>query len=88
MVRIITFGSLKIWLFIHQLHIYQNDDPKNLAEQDKYICYFKFSEPTPIIYGELIRDVEGNQPIVFKTREEAEQYASDYLENRFHLNGK
>ena len=85
MVRVITFGSLKVWLFIQQLHAYSKDDLKNLPEIQEFICYFKFSEPTQIIYGELIRKPESKYPMLFNTIEEAEQYASDYLVKRFHF---
>lgn len=85
MVRIITFGSKKIWLYFEQLHIYQDDDDSFFSELEEYICYFKFSEPTPLIHGELIRG-QNNIPIVFKSIEEAEEFATEYLQVRFHVN--
>jgi hypothetical protein len=84
-IRIITFGSLKIWLFIQQLHIYKKDDSKSITEVPEYLCYFKFSEPTVIVYGELMCDKDGAPPKLFGSIEEAEQFAFDYLQKRFHL---
>jgi hypothetical protein len=85
MIRIINFGVLKIYLFIQQLHNYIGDNVNKLNEVHEYICYFKFSEPTQIIYGELLRDVESKAPMTFNSLEEAESYASEYLQKRFHF---
>jgi hypothetical protein len=85
MIRIVTFGALKIWLFIQQTHSYQNGDVKNLPEIQEFICYFKFSEPTVIVYGELIRENDSRHPKIFTSIEEAELYATGYLEKRFHF---
>jgi hypothetical protein len=86
MVRIITFGNKKVWLFIEQLHTYNNGYEDNLLDNEDYICYFKFSEPTLIIYGELIRETSSKQPMMFGSIEKAEEYASGYLQKRFNLN--
>ena len=84
-VRIITFKTIMVWLFIQQLHRYENHDFKILSEGLEYLCYFKFSEPTQIIFGELIRELEMQAPIIFRSPEEAETYATDYLEKRYQL---
>jgi hypothetical protein len=85
MIRILTYGSLKIWVFIQQLHAYNDENLKELPEVQEFICYFKFSEPTVIVYGELIREKESGLPLTFQTMEEAEHYASDYVAKRFQL---
>ena len=84
MVRILTFGSIKIWLYIQQLYTYKGNDIINLTAEHKYICFFKFTEPTFAIYGEQIVD-ENNFPKIFHSPEEAEQFAAAYLEERFHF---
>jgi hypothetical protein len=85
MIRIITFGDLKIWLFIEQIHAYRDDDLVDIHEMEEYLCYFKFSEPTVIVYGELIRENGNKAPKVFKSIEEAEQFSTEYLQSRFHF---
>jgi hypothetical protein len=84
MIRLIFFRDVKIWLFIQQLHQNQFDDVKNLISTDQYLCYFKFSEPTVMIFGELIYD-HLNHPKVFSSIDDAEKFANTYLEHRFHL---
>lgn len=83
MVRVLTFDDLKIWLFVQQLSSYNQNYTNNLYPIQQYICYFKFSEPTIVVYGELIFRPENKQPMVFTTVEEAEQYAFEYLRKRF-----
>jgi hypothetical protein len=70
---------------MQQIHVYQNDDLKNLPEVDEFLCYFKFSEPTVIVYGELVRENESRRPMVFSTIEEAELFTTRYLQERFYF---
>ena len=85
MVRLLTFGDLKIWLFIQQLHAYPKEHSQKLLQTEEFICYFKFSEPTMLVYGELICSSDNKQPMLFSTMEEAETFASEYLKQRFNL---
>lgn len=84
MVRILIFGSLRVWLYIQQLQVYKNNDIRNLMGEPRYICYFKFTEPTFAIFGELLVD-ENNLSKIFKSADEAEQFAKVYLEKKFHF---
>jgi hypothetical protein len=82
MVRILTFGTITIWLYIQQLRVYKSNDIKGLIEEPRCICYFKFAEPSFTILGELILD-ENNIPKIFRSAEEAEQFAREYIEKKF-----
>lgn len=85
MIRVISFGSLKVWLYIQQIHMYNDEDLKNLPEVREFLCYFKFAEPTIIVLGEIIREDEDVHPKVFRSIEEAEQFSVSYIEKRFHF---
>lgn len=84
MVRIVTFVNDKVWLFIQELHGH-DEETKNLVPSSKFLCYFKFSEPSVMVYGELIRDPESKAPLVFGSSEAAESYATRYLRERFNF---
>jgi biotin carboxyl carrier protein len=45
MLKIITIGNVRVWLYVQQLLSYDGDS-NNIIEVSKYLCYFKFSEPT------------------------------------------
>jgi hypothetical protein len=85
MIRIVTFGSEKVWLFIQELHRHDDTDVKNLLPASKFLCYFKFSEPSVVVYGELMRDAATNIPMIFNSGEEAEKFAINYLQERFNF---
>jgi len=86
MVRVLTFGNLKIWLFIQQLTTYHNNNSQRLLQTQEFICYFKFSEPTLFVYGELFRGTWNQQPMLFSSMEATEEFMSKYLSKRFHFN--
>lgn len=86
MIRIITFGNTKIWLFIQQLHQHNNGDLINPVPLNKFICYFKFSEPTVILFGELMRNDETGIPFMFNSAEEAEKFAAEFLHKKYNFN--
>lgn len=69
MIKTIKIGNVKVWFYLQQLLTYEGD-MSNLLEVKKYVCYYKFSEPTPIIHGELLRDVNG-QVRIFNSADEA-----------------
>ena len=76
----ITINNISIWLTIDQLRKYSTDRSKIESKQE-FLCYFKFSEPTPIIVGELFRDTE-NKPMLFLTVKDAISFAKKELTNR------
>lgn len=80
MVKEIVIKNRIIWLVIDQLRTY-TEDYKFIEEKPEFLCYFKLTEPNPIIYGELLRDKE-NKPILFKTVDEAIEKAKEYLSQR------
>ena len=82
MVRILTFGSITMWLYIQQLRGYKSNNIINLFDEPRHICYFKFTEPSFAVFGELIMD-DNNIPKIFKSPEEAEQFARVYIEKKF-----
>jgi hypothetical protein len=86
MVRMLTFGNLKVWLFVQQLQQYGDDTPSStILASGECICYFKFMEPTTIFLGEMIRDTATGAPKIFRSGDEAEAYAATYIEKRFQL---
>jgi len=76
----ITISNISIWLTIDQLRMYSADRSRFESRQE-YLCYFKLSEPTPMIIGELFRDTE-NKPMLFLSVEEAISFAKNELTNR------
>jgi hypothetical protein len=74
-----------VWLFIQQLHSHVPDDFVNTVPDQKFICYFKFSEPTVILFGELIRHPETKIPYLFDSFSEAEAFAIEYVRQRYHF---
>ncbi len=76
----ITINKISIWLTIDQLRMYSTD--RSIIENKKeYLCYFKYSEPTQIFLGELLRDVD-KRPMLFESVDIARDYAIKELTNR------
>ncbi len=53
-----------------------------IDSEEEFLCYFKLTEPTPLIYGELFRD-ENGKPLLFDTVENAVKYAQRELVKRW-----
>lgn len=83
MVKIITIGDVRVWFYVQQLLSYDGDS-KNIIEISKYMCYFKFSEPTAIILGDLLRD-ENKKPFLFNSIEEAIGQGTSYVKKVWSL---
>lgn len=79
-VKEIQLYNRTVWLAIDQLRTYSADF-KFIEEKPEFLCYFKLTEPNPIIYGELLRDKEG-KPILFATIDEAIEKAKELLNQR------
>ncbi len=75
----IKIGMTRLWLVFETLVIYKEN---KLEESNAFLCYFNFSLPLQIPYGELILD-ENNIPKLFRDEGEAVIYASSYLKKRF-----
>jgi hypothetical protein len=73
----ITISNISIWLTIDQLRMYSADRSR-IESRQEYLCYFKLSEPTPMIIGELFRDTE-NKPMLFSSVEDAISFATRQL---------
>lgn len=79
MVRSIQINNIKVWLYIQKLTVYiTHGASQELVETDEYLCYFKLSPPTEIIFGELMRD-ENKRPKLFASPDESEMYAIKFL---------
>lgn len=76
----VTIKATIVWLVIDQLRVYSSDT-MNFTTKNKFLCYFKNSEPTPFIYGELFTDNNEN-PIMFDSEKSAIDYAYVELERR------
>jgi hypothetical protein len=83
MIRVLTFGNLKIWLFIQQLHFHMDNGVLNPIPLPKYLCYFKFSEPTVMLLGEIVPDPNTGAPLVFESAEKAEKFAENFLRKKY-----
>jgi len=81
-VRHITIGNVNVWLSIDQLRTYDVNDRNKIIELNQYVCYFKFAEPTPYVFGELIRK-KNNLPVLFNSIDEAIEYAINMIRKRF-----
>lgn len=79
-VRAIQLKDKIVWLVIDQLRRYSTDF-KSLDENEEFLCYFKLSEPSSILYGELLRDMEG-RPLLFKNVDEAVEKAKGLLNQK------
>jgi len=78
--KIIDVLGRTIWLSIDQLRIYLADH--NITElKEEFLCYFKTTEPTPLILGELFRD-ENRKPLLFNSIDHATEYAIKELGKR------
>lgn len=79
-VKEIKIKDRSVWLAIDQLRMY-SQDLNCIEDRPEYMCYFKLTEPTPIIYGELLRDQEA-KPILFTTIDDAIREAKELLNKR------
>ncbi len=85
MVRCVQINNVKVWLYIQKLATYiTHGTSQELIETNEYLCYFKLSPPTEIIFGELIRD-EQKRPKLFTGSDEAEMYAMKSLKEKLRL---
>lgn len=80
-ITVININNIKIWLSIQQFLHYKNGKIADLVCDNEYVCYFKFSEPSDIILGELILD-ENKKIKLFKSIEEAEIFGMEYIQKR------
>ena len=69
----LIINDCQIWLVIEQHNKFSSD-----FKTDKFLCYFKLTEPNLLFYGELFKDEMGN-PILFNSEIEAEEYAKNFL---------
>lgn len=76
-IRTIKLTNTTIWLALLPLIKY-SPELELLETQNEFLCFFKFSEPNPFFFGELLSD-ENNIPLIFKSEEESVQYAINYL---------
>lgn len=79
-VKTFEIKSRTVWLAIDQLRIYSSD-LKFIEDKPEFLCYFKLTEPNPIICGELLRDTD-NKPILFRTADEAIDKAKEILNRK------
>ena len=77
----LNINKTKVWLSIQQFLHYKNGKIAELICDNEYVCYFKFSEPSDIIFGELILD-ENRKIKLFKSIEEAEIFGMEYIQKR------
>lgn len=76
----ITINGISVWVTVDQLRVYSADRSR-IETRQEFLCYFKLSEPTSIIQGELFRDSE-NKPKLFDSGNKAIEYAKTELDKR------
>lgn len=79
-IKNIPINNISVWITIDQLRVYSADRMR-IESQKEFLCYFKLSEPTSMIIGELLKD-ESNLPKLFNSVENALVYAKSELEKR------
>jgi hypothetical protein len=79
-IKNITINNNSVWITIDQLRVYSADRIR-IESREEYLCYFKLSEPTSMIIGELLKD-ESNIPKLFNSVDNAFVYAKSELEKR------
>lgn len=85
-IEILEINDKLIWLAIDQLRIYSVDQ-KIINTKNEFLCYFKLTEPTPFIYGELFLDKSG-KPILFDSEQSAIEHAKAELDIRIKKNSQ
>lgn len=75
-------GKTKVWFVVQQLFTH-NTKQETIVETDISICYYGFSKPSDIVYGELIKD-EGSI-MQFSSVESAVEYGIKFVREKFNL---
>jgi hypothetical protein len=76
----ITISGISVWLSVDQLRVYSSDRSRIETKQE-FLCYFKLSEPTAMIIGELFKD-DSHKPKLFNSVDSALTFARTELEKR------
>ncbi|WP_343626582.1 hypothetical protein [Flavobacterium lindanitolerans] len=72
------FGN-NIWLVINSVKF---ETEKGIEEQlEQFICYYKYSLPNDINYGEIFKD-KNNDRIVFSSIQDARNHAISFLSDK------
>jgi hypothetical protein len=76
-------GKLTVWFIIDNIRYY--DENQNIIENDdEFICFFNFKEPSILVLGELVKSQTG-EIAVFKTANNALNAALNYVKTKFNL---
>lgn len=76
----IKINGISVCLLADQLRVYSSDRSR-IETRQEFLCYFKLSEPTSMIIGELFKD-DSNKPILFNSVDTALAFAKNELERR------
>jgi len=79
-VKIIKVKDKTVWLAIDQLKIYTSDE-EMIERENEFLCYFKMTEPSLLVLGELFRDEDG-RPKLFTSIDSAIEIAKFELNKR------
>lgn len=77
----LKINDKNVWLIFENLVFYKQ---KKLIESNNFLCYFCFSLPINLPYGELILD-DNHIPKIFMYKTEAEEYALNYLKSKLEV---
>ena len=76
--QIKKIGDVNVWITTDEIRIYNKDGI--LEDTGQYICYFSFTKPVGISYGQII--LEKKIPVVFKSQDEANNYVVSLMVNK------
>ena len=79
-IRTLEINGEPLWLVIDQFRVYVEAN-NSFVTTEKFICYFKLSEPNTLFFGELVKD-ENELPRLFNTPNDAEVFVMNLLQNQ------
>lgn len=84
MIKKVQINNIPVWFYTEQLSQHSHSNREELVPSGEYICYFKFTEPTSLIHGELLKD-EYKRPKLFTDSEEAVVYGMKCVKQLLNL---
>ena len=79
-IELLNINDIPVWISIEQLRVYS--PTTNLIEtKNEFLCYYKLTEPTPFVLGELFLD-SNRTPKIFDSVANAIEYARTELARR------
>jgi hypothetical protein len=74
-------GTVTVWFYIDNIRYYDKNQ-KLIEKNDQFVCYFKFSEPTILCLGELVKNLK-NEIVILNTSSNTLSNAINYVKTKF-----